>query len=82
MVADLSTAIAAGDLASARRNAHTLKNSAENIAAHCAQELSFRIEQLLASGDLAGAAAHVAELRDAVATLAVALAEFADSILA
>ena len=79
MVSDLANAIRDGDVAAARRHAHTLKNSADNIAAAGTRDLSFRIEQLLISRDLAGAAAVLDDLRAEVA-LTRTLVEFGDSV--
>ncbi len=63
---DLEKSLAAGDLPTARRHAHTLKNSADNIGARRTRELSFRVEQLLAAGDSAAARPMIEDLRAAV----------------
>jgi HPt (histidine-containing phosphotransfer) domain-containing protein len=76
-LAELAAALAAGDLPTAKRQAHTLKNSADNIGARPVRELSFRMEQLLAAGDRAAAGKLLDDLRAAVDNLGDELSRFA-----
>ena len=79
LIADLSAAISAGDAQTARRHAHSLKNSADNIGARPTRDLAFRLEHLLADGNLQ-AAALLDDLRVCIARLSQALAELPDKV--
>jgi signal transduction histidine kinase/DNA-binding response OmpR family regulator len=80
LVAELAAAIATGDTKTARRHAHSLKNSADNIGARPTRDLSFRLEQLLAVEDLTATATLLEEVQGCVARLVQALAELPDNI--
>ncbi len=80
LVAELAAAIAAEDTKTARRHAHSLKNSADNIGALPTRDLSFRLEQLLAAEDLTAATALLEEVRGCVALLVQSLAELPDDV--
>ncbi len=77
-IADLQQAIAAGDVKTARRHAHTLKNSADNIGAQPTRDMGFRIEELAAAGDLAAAAEQLDELQATIDRLVQSLVELPD----
>lgn len=52
LIADIRSAIAAGNPGALERAAHTLKGSVANFGAEPAREAAFRLEMLGRSGDL------------------------------
>ncbi len=68
--ARIAGAIDNNDLASATREAHTVKGLAGNIGASCVADLAARLEHMLGHGELAGLDALLAELRLALFELA------------
>ena len=70
----LETALASGDAAALRREAHTVKSLLATFSYEAGRELAVRLELLAASGSFEGAAALSAELVAAVKRLREALA--------
>ncbi|MBS0203523.1 MAG: response regulator [Planctomycetes bacterium] len=67
------------DTTSVRRLAHSLKNSAENVAGQTASTILFRVETFAARDDLNSAAALFPEARDRMFELIRALKQFQKS---
>jgi HPt (histidine-containing phosphotransfer) domain-containing protein len=70
----LESALASGDAACLRREAHTVKSLLATFSYEAGRELALRLEHLASSGSLDGAAALTAEVVAAVRRLGVALA--------
>ena len=70
----LESALASGDAAALRREAHTVKSLLATFAYEAGRELALRLEQLAASGSLDGAAALTVEVVTAVRRLREAFA--------
>ncbi len=60
--AALEAALASGDAARLRREAHTVKSVLASFACERGRELAWRLEELAASGSLDGASERVEEL--------------------
>lgn len=69
----LVAALAAGDAATLQREAHTVKSVLATFAYELGRERALHLEQLAASGNLAGAEAATAEVIAALQTLSEAL---------
>ena len=69
----LVAALAAGDAATLQREAHTVKSVLATFAFEAGRERALYLEQLAASGDLAGAETATAEVIAALQTLSDAL---------
>ena len=63
---NLRDALKAGDARRARMAAHSLKGAMSNFDAPGPTAAAWRVEQLAASGDLAGAAAALPEMETAL----------------
>jgi HPt (histidine-containing phosphotransfer) domain-containing protein len=72
--AALETALASGDTAGLRREAHTVKSVLASFACEGGRELAWRLEEQAASGSLDGAPERVAELVAVVRQLMAELA--------
>ena len=70
----LESALASGDAAELRREAHTVKSVLASFACERGRELAWRLEEQAASGELDGASEQVAEL---VSVLRQLMAELA-----
>lgn len=69
----LVEALASGDPAAVRREAHTVKSVFATFSFETGRELAARLEQLAAAGSLEGAGTLAVELNGAIETLAAAL---------
>ncbi len=74
MLADLESACDRDDVPVVKRQAHTLKNTADNSGGATARDLCFQIEQLAGNGDLGAIRRHLPEMRAAFETLLSILA--------
>jgi HPt (histidine-containing phosphotransfer) domain-containing protein len=72
--ADLRAALAAGDAASARRAAHSLKSTSASMAAGRLSSICREIEAACAAGELAGLESRVEQAAAEYALVAAALA--------
>lgn len=75
LLASLRAGLVANDVAAARRAAHTLKSTSASLGALALSEASRAIETLAAHGDVASAAAGVAQLEAKLAAATAALRE-------
>lgn len=71
--AALDVALASGDAAELRRQAHTVKSVLASFACERGRELAWRLEEQAASGDLDGASEKVAELGTVIRQLVAEL---------
>jgi signal transduction histidine kinase/CheY-like chemotaxis protein len=74
MLTDLESACDRDDVPVVKRQAHTLKNTADNSGGATARDLCFQIEQLAGNGDLGAIRRHLPEMRAAFETLLSILA--------
>jgi signal transduction histidine kinase/CheY-like chemotaxis protein len=74
MLTDLESACDRDDLTVVKRQAHTLKNTADNSGGATARDLCFRMEQLAGKGDLGAIRRQLPEVRAAFETLLSILA--------
>lgn len=73
LLAEMTHALATGDLASARRASHTLKSSSAMLGAHAVRDTSAKVESLAALSDLVGARRAAAPLAEELAAARAAL---------
>lgn len=78
VVAEIERALDANDARAAEHAAHSLKGSSGMMGAHLVQRATQAIERACAAGDLAGARAHLPELRSAHEATLVRLASLRD----
>jgi signal transduction histidine kinase/CheY-like chemotaxis protein/HPt (histidine-containing phosphotransfer) domain-containing protein len=74
MLTDLESACDRDDVPVVKRQAHTLKNTADNSGGATARDLCFQIEQLAGNGDLGAIRRQLPEMRAAFETLLSILA--------
>jgi HPt (histidine-containing phosphotransfer) domain-containing protein len=76
-IADLKAALAAGDVATFTRAAHTIKGSSANVGAQVLKGISERLESMSRKEGLANAAPMIADCEAEFARVAAALSALA-----